>query len=73
MKKEKKQAIVFWLSLITTVVAILALIALVAAQAYIRWKLNQNFTFLGEAGVPSFAGMATVLTVALAYIHRQER
>jgi uncharacterized membrane-anchored protein len=72
MKKEMKQRLVFWLSFVTAVLSVLALIGFVAAQAYIRWKLNQNFTFLGEAGIPSLAVLVVGLVSALAYIHRSD-
>lgn len=39
-----------FLSSLTSVLAIIAVVAafgLITAQAYVRWSLNQNFTFLG--------------------------
>jgi hypothetical protein len=73
MKKEMKQNLVFWLSLVTTILSVLALIGFVAAQTYVRWKLNQNFTFLGEAGIPSLTALALGQVLMLMHLYRQER
>jgi len=55
MKKETKESLVFWFTVVSTALTFTVLLVLIAAQAYIRWKLNQNFTVLGEAGVPALA------------------
>jgi hypothetical protein len=73
MKKETKQAAVFYLTFISALLSVLALIGFSGAQAYIRWTTNQNFTFLGESGLLSLAVVATGLLVALSYLYRQER
>jgi hypothetical protein len=39
---------VMLLALILSILAIIAAFGLIVAQAYVRWSLNQNFTFLGE-------------------------
>ena len=65
MKKETKESLVFWFAVGTTALTFIALVVLVAAQAYIRWKLNQDFTFLGEVGVPSLAALLLGQTLGL--------
>ena len=35
------------LALILSILTILVALGLIAVQAYVRWSLNQNFTFLG--------------------------
>ncbi|HJZ10907.1 hypothetical protein A3C20_05030 [Candidatus Kaiserbacteria bacterium RIFCSPHIGHO2_02_FULL_55_25] len=55
MKKETKESLVFWFAVASTLLTFVALVALIAAQTYIRWAVNQDFTFLGEAGVPSLS------------------
>lgn len=38
---------------LTTLLNFLAIVCFTIAQTYVRWKLNQNFTFLGDWGLPS--------------------
>ncbi len=47
MNKESKHALVFWLTLAAAAIALLMALIVTAAEIYVRWKLNQNFTFLG--------------------------
>ncbi|MEK7601836.1 MAG: hypothetical protein AAB480_04870 [Patescibacteria group bacterium] len=70
MKKETKQSLVFWFAAASTVLTFVALVVLVAAQTYIRWKLNQNFTVLGEAGIPSLAVLLLGQTLGLLHATR---
>ena len=65
MKKETKESLVFWFAVGSATLTFVALVALVAAQMYVRWKLNQNFTFLGEAGIPSLAILLLGQTLGL--------
>jgi hypothetical protein len=67
MSEDSKRSLVFWFTAFSTVVTCLALSALVIAQTYVRWKLNQNFTFLGEAGIPSLAALLLGQILALVY------
>ncbi len=52
----------------TTCISIIALIILSIAQAYVRWKLNQNFTFLGDLGFPSLAILVLGELLGRAYL-----
>ncbi len=70
MKKEMKQTLVFWFAAATTVITFIALALLVAAQTYVRWKLNQNFSFLGEAGLPSLSVLLLGQLLGLLYATR---
>lgn len=47
MNKESRQTFVFWLSAMTACLALLSVIGISAAEMYIRWKINQDFSFLG--------------------------
>ena len=51
------------LALVLSVVAILAAFGLIVAQVYVRWSLNQNFTFLGGNVLEALliAGFGTLL------------
>lgn len=60
--------LIFTLSLITTTITFVAMIALALADAYVRWKLNQQFSFLGDFGMLAlsiaFVGQMAALIVA---------
>ncbi len=50
---EKKRKVAFIFTLIVAKLALLGVLFFVVAEAYVRWKLNQNFTFLGGFGTES--------------------
>ena len=62
---------VFLFLYITTIVSLILVLVFVIAQAYIRWTLNQNFTFLGggELEVLTFCSFALVLGITR-MVHR---
>ena len=43
MKKEKYESMLFWFTVLTAIIIFI----IVLAEIYVRWKLNQSFTFLG--------------------------
>ena len=44
---EGRHHFVMMLALVLSILAILVAFGFIIAQAYIRWSLNQNFSFLG--------------------------
>lgn len=44
---EKRARLISTLALVLAVLAILTAFGFIIAQAYVRWSVNQNFTFLG--------------------------
>jgi len=73
MHKEKRQNLVYRLSIITFSVSALILLGLISAQAYVRWALNKDFSFLGGFGLEALALLVFGQIVALSFIHRTER
>ena len=61
MKKETRGNFVYRLSAAAATVSLLVLAGLVVAEAYVRWSMNQNFSFLGDYG---FLGLS-ILTLGL--------
>ena len=59
--------LVFWLSLVVTMISILALFSIVGFELYVRWALNQNFTFLGSNGLAALMLLVGVELFVLAY------
>ncbi len=73
MKKESLRSFVVWFSLTTTVLSSVTLFVLLWGEAYVRWSLNQNFSFLGGFELSALALLVLGQVAALAYIHRPER
>ena len=44
---HKETGLVYWLSVVSAALALLIVFVVTAFELYVRWKLNQNFTFLG--------------------------
>ena len=62
-----KKNFVLWLSRLVILVSFVAVAALSIAQAYVRWKLNQNFTFLGGGELEVLTAGAFALLLALVW------
>ena len=67
MKKDIQGNTVARFAFIVAIIAFVALVALVGAETYVRWVLNQNFSFLGEAGIPALAFLVVGQTSGLLY------
>ena len=68
-KQEKRSNIVFWFSLIVAKLSFGLLLVLVGLEVYVRWSLNQNFSFLPGFGLEALIFSVFGLTGLLAYIH----
>ncbi|MDO8521841.1 MAG: hypothetical protein Q7S08_00960 [bacterium] len=73
MNKEKRQSLIFRLSIITFDVSAVLLLCLIVAQAYVRWSLNKDFSFLGGFGLEALSLLVLGQIIALSYIYRTER
>ncbi len=67
---EQKEKMLFAFSFIIAGISILASFVFIAAQTYVRWKINQNFTFLGGAELEVLTASGFALLIALLYMHR---
>ncbi len=56
-----------------TLFSAVGLAVLVAAEVYIRWTLNQNFTLLGGNGLPSLALLVLGLMLGQTYLVSREK
>ena len=65
-----RELIVFWLALISAVVAVVGAVALVGIEAYVRWTLNKDFTFLGGSSLAALIVSAFVLVTGMVYAYR---
>lgn len=73
MTHEQKEKLLFGFSFIIAAVSIIAVAAFIAAQAYVRWKINQNFTFLGGSELEALTLGAFGLVIALLVAHRPSK
>ena len=53
-------------------ISIIVVLGFIAVQTYVRWNLNQNFTFLGGFELEALTVSAFALLIALLFISRRE-
>ena len=58
------------LSAFVAVLSVVAVIGLVSAEIYVRWKVNKDFTFLGGDALPALILGTFVYLLGFSYIHR---
>jgi hypothetical protein len=63
--------IVSLLSIIVAVLSALTVAGIIAAELYVRWKLNQNFTFLGGDSLAALIVSSFGLLLGLSFVHRK--
>ena len=73
MQKEKRQNVVYWLSIITFIISATLLFGFIGVQTYVRWKINQNFSFLGGFELEALTLLVLGQIATLSYIHLAER
>lgn len=73
MTAGTRQSVVYWISIITFIVSSVLFLGFIAAQAYVRWFINQNFSFLGGFELEALTLLVLGQIIALSYIHRIER
>lgn len=67
MKKEMRGNLVYWLSVGAAAVSLTALVILVALEVYVRWTVNQDFSFLGGSGLLGLCILVLGLILGLIY------
>lgn len=67
---ERRQALVFRLAFISTVLALIIVFAIIGGEVWVRWTMNQNFAFLGGFELEALTLSAFALVFGLAYLHR---
>ena len=69
MNKEKRQNLVYRLSTITFCISAVLFFGLTILQAYVRYFLNKDFSFLGGWGLEALALLVLGQIVSLSFIH----
>lgn len=57
-------------SMVAAKLAVLGVFVLVGLETYVRWTLNQNFTFLGGGELEALTYSAFALLLGLNYVSR---
>lgn len=68
---EKHMKWIYWLAFTLATISWIGVIALIIAEVYVRWFINQNFTFLGGGGLPALIVSTFGLLLGLVYIQRK--
>ena len=61
-----------WFSLVVAVISTFAVAGIVIAEVCVRWKVNQNFTFLGGDTLSALIIATFGLVLGLSYLHRRQ-
>lgn len=73
MKHSTKNSIVFWFALIGSISSFVVLAVSLSADAYVRWNLNADFTFLSDFGTLALAIAWTGQVMTLLFTLRAEK
>lgn len=68
----KRQNVVFRFAFWAAVISFIGLLAILGLQMYVRWALNQNFTFLGGFELEALTASVFALIATLAVVYRPQ-
>ncbi len=66
----KRQKVVLWIALVSVLLSLVLTFGLIIAQVYVRWTVNQNFTFLGGGELETLTASTFILLLGLLYVYR---
>lgn len=67
---EKHEKTVYKFSVTISVISIIVITVLIIAQAYVRWYINQTFTFLGGYELEALTISVFALLIGLAHAYK---
>lgn len=67
---EKHEKTVYKFSLIITTISFIIILVLIAGQIYVRWYINQTFTFLGGYELEALTVSVFALLIGLANAYK---
>ena len=68
--KEGREALVSLFSILSAAISFLGLSVIIVSQMYVRWAINQDFSFLGGNALEALIVSVFGLILGIAYIHR---
>jgi uncharacterized membrane protein YidH (DUF202 family) len=60
------------LARVTVSISLVLLCVLILAQVYVRWTINQSFTFLGGGELEALTVSVFALVIAIIFAYRKE-
>ncbi|MDE2021963.1 MAG: hypothetical protein KGI71_03610 [Patescibacteria group bacterium] len=67
--KQEKQFVWFFIKW-TTILNFVVIVAVIGLQGWVRWSMNQDFTFLGDFGLPALVALFAAQLFALMHAER---
>ena len=72
-KRQKREQLLFYFSFGIAAIVLLFVAVIVGATIYVRWSVNQNFTFLGGNELEALTIGACALLISLVYVYRPRK
>ncbi|MEK7156311.1 MAG: hypothetical protein AAB790_00715 [Patescibacteria group bacterium] len=69
---KRFQTVIRWFYVGATVLSFLGVAGIAAFEVYIRWSLNQNFSFLGGDALAGLALLAAAQMIGLVWLSRSQ-
>ena len=69
---KRFQAVIRWFYMGATVLTFLGLVGITAFEVYVRWSLNQNFSFLGGDALAGLALLVAAQMLGLVWLSRSQ-
>ena len=67
---HKRGQVLSIISFGVAIIGVLAAFGLIGLEAYVRWSLNQNFSFLGGDTLPALLIASFALLFGVTYLHK---
>lgn len=73
MNKNSRETLIYRIGIISTILSGVLFFGIILCELYIRWKINQDFTLLGNLELPALAMLLLGLIAVLSFTHKSER
>ena len=70
---EKHEKLIFCFSVAVSALSLIIVFSFIVAQTYVRWKINQTFTFLGENELEALTVSSFALLIGLLHAYRPQK
>ncbi|MDB5238253.1 MAG: hypothetical protein JWM46_523 [Candidatus Kaiserbacteria bacterium] len=70
MNKHSRESFIYRITMASTIFSAVLFFVIVLLELWIRWKINQNFTMLGNFELPSLALLLLGQLAVLSFVHR---
>lgn len=70
---KRHEKFIFRFSVTVSLLSLIMILGFICAQTYVRWSINQNFTFLGGSELEILTASTFALLLGLLYAYRPQR